>query len=296
MRLIESDSIFLLACSQIDHLHRLEVLFGGRIEHESSRHELITSTLLGMVAPHHRLEASRILDRVLHARAHTILGVDIPRRPRSIGLQRPRVDPPRCEFLQDHYFPRELRGRAASIVRRDFDPDILGMPRTIPIDEEFQVWGRSYQVRRSSLGPEVGLGVFSLQTITVPLGTPPSDRPVLFPFCGPMYTAYDWGLLSRQCSSYGRYGIAMDLHPTFRFVDGYPQRTGNLAGYINSPSGFRARGRKANVEWVECTAGSSDEHAHRLRQENYILTCAIRTIQAGEELLASYSPRRTWHP
>jgi hypothetical protein len=107
-----------------------------------------------------------------------------------------------------------------------------------------------------------------------------------------MYSARDWNMLSRQCSSYGRYGISIDLHPTCRFIDGYPPRTGNLAGYINSPSGYWESRYSPNAEWVECT-GPCPELGPDIT--HYVMTCATRTIMSGEEIFVAYSPRRTWH-
>lgn len=197
----------------------------------------------------------------------------------------------RTPFLEDHYFPRELRGRALEVVQRDFDPGEYLMPRELPLYEEIIIWGRTYLIGRSRLGVDIGLGLFAMDTIRV-RGTAIEDRPALFPFCGPMYSARDWNLLSRQCSTYGRYGICIDLHPTCRFIDGYPPRTGNLSGYINSPSGFWVNEVTPNAEWVECTVpceelGPSIPH--------YVMTYATRTIFSGEEIYVSYTPRRTWH-
>ena len=177
------------------------------------------------------------------------------------------------------------------MVRRDFDPTAYLMPRELVLHQEIVIWGRTYLIGRSRLGVDVGLGVFAMETIHV-RSTAIEDRPALFPFCGPMYSARDWNLLSRQCSTYGRYGICIDLHPTCRFIDGYPPRTGNLAGYINSPLGFWEPPRQPNAEWVECThpcaeLGPGITH--------YVMTNATRTIRSGEEIYVAYTPRRTWH-
>ena len=176
------------------------------------------------------------------------------------------------------------------MVRRDFDPRDYLMPRELPFCKEILIWGRTYLIGWSHLGVDVGLGLFAMDTIIVP-SSAIEDRPALFPFCGPMYSARDWNLLSRQCSTYGRYGICIDLHPTCRFIDGYPARTGNLAGYINSPSGFWVERTTPNAEWVECThpcveLGPGITH--------YVMTYATRTIRSGEEILVAYTPRRTW--
>ena len=273
--------------------HVIDILLGDSVEDECRRHQMILSVVSDLVHVERRLEAQQRLRQIRPRRSGHPLGFHVPTRRRSSGVQRPRdlihhsMPTP---FLEDHYFPRELRGRAAEVVQRDFDPAVYLMPRSLPLYEDFIVWGRTYLIGRSSLGPDVGFGVFATDTIRV-RGHDIQDRPALFPFCGPMYSAGDWNLLSRQCSSYGRYGISIDLHPTCRFIDGYPLRTGNLAGYINSPSGFWETSRQPNAEWVECThpcveLGPSITH--------YVMTYATRTIRSGEEILVAYTPRRTW--
>ena len=273
--------------------HVIDILLGDSVEDERRRHQMILSVVSDLVPVEFRLEAQQQLRQIRPCRSGHPLGFHVPTRSRSTGVQRPRdliCHPMPTPFLEDHYFPRELRGRAAEVVQRDFDPTVYLMPRSLPLCEDFVVWGRTYRIGCSSLGPDVGFGVFATDTIRV-RGHDIQDRPPLFPFCGPMYSAGDWNLLSRQCSSYGRYGLCIDLHPTCRFIDGYPPRTRNLAGYINSPSGFWEPPRQPNAEWVECThpcaeLGPGITH--------YVMTYATRTIRSGEEILVAYTPRRTW--
>ena len=91
-------------------------------------------------------------------------------------------------------------------------------------------------IRPSTLGPSVGLGLFACEDIIVPeehLRTP-DHRVELFPFYGPKYLAQSWRILSRQCPTFSRYGIVIKGDPRYTQIDGFPPRTGNLAGYINS--------------------------------------------------------------
>ena len=74
------------------------------------------------------------------------------------------------------------------MVRRDFDPTAYLMPRELVLHQEIVIWGRTYLIGRSRLGVDVGLGVFAMETIHV-RSTAIEDRPTLFPFCGPMYSA-----------------------------------------------------------------------------------------------------------
>jgi hypothetical protein len=278
---------------QMGPQHVIDILRGDSIEDELRRHQMIASALLDMVPPERRLEARLRLRQMRPRTSGHPLGFHVPTRRRSSGVQRPRDLTCRSmptPFLEDHYFPRQLRGRAAQVVQRDFDPTDYLMPRSLPIHQDIIIWGRTYVIGCSSLGPDVGLGVFAIDTIRVP-SDDIRDRPALFPFCGPMYSAGDWNLLSRQCASYGRYGISIDLHPTCRFIDGYPHRTGNLAGYINSPSGFWVDKVTPNAEWVECT-GPCPELGPGI--SHYVMTYATRTIRSGEEILVAYTPRRTW--
>jgi hypothetical protein len=141
----------------------------------------------------------------------------------------------------------------------------------------------------------MGLGVFAMEDIVVSDHCPVHLRPDLFPFSGVMYSRYEWGVLSRQCSTFGRYALGLRHDPsTYAFLDGYPPRAGGLAGYINSSTGLSRRlGRpmSANAEWVEIVAG------HRLVDPSiqyFVMTCATRTIRAGDEILVDYTWRRTW--
>ena len=60
-------------------------------------------------------------------------------------------------FLDDHDFPRELRGQALEVVRRDFDPRDYLLPRELPFRKEILIWGRTYLIGWSHLGVDVGL-------------------------------------------------------------------------------------------------------------------------------------------
>jgi hypothetical protein len=145
---------------------------------------------MDMVAPEHRLEARRRLRAMRPRSSGHPLGFHVPTGIRSSGVQRARdfcCRSMRTPFLDDHYFPRDLRGCALQVVQRDFDPTAYLMPRELVFQEEIIIWGRTYLIGRSSLGPDVGLGVFAMDTIRVP-STAIEDRPALFPFCGPMYS------------------------------------------------------------------------------------------------------------
>ncbi|CAM6101322.1 unnamed protein product [Calypogeia fissa] len=75
-------------------------------------------------------------------------------------------------------------------------------------------------------------------------------------------------------------------------MDGYPTRTGNLAGFINSCRGYVQRGIQPNAEWVEYIPGSSQYPRMTPQYTHYVLTHATRTIQAGDEILVDYEWRR----
>ena len=87
----------------------------------------------------------------------------------------------------------------------------------IPIE----MWGRTYVIQTSRIFPEMGLGVFACEDIVVPEFQTRFKRwPVdLFPFMGPYYDPSSWRVLSRQCGSFGRYG--MHLSHIDRYVDGF---------------------------------------------------------------------------
>jgi hypothetical protein len=204
--------------------------------------------------------------------------------------RRPRLGPPRAPFFMDFTLtPRELHGRALEVVR-DAYPAHVGFPDDIPHGVAFTVWGRSWVVQESSLGPDAGMGLFACDDIVVPDGCTPEDHPVLFPFHGPKYGDSAWRILSRQCPTFGRYALHIDLDPRWSFIDGYPPRTSNVAGYINSCRGRVRQGTLPNAEWVEYV-----DHTHPLipaKYSHFVLTHAIRSIAAGDEILVDYDWRR----
>lgn len=271
-------------------------MFGDRPEHEAIRANLIAEALASLVDPGVEEEAiDSLLGPGVSGVAPSPIGVGFPQRTRSISTRRPRAHI-RTPFLEDHYFPRELYGRALELVK-DFDGRRYSVPAEIPIGEEFVCWGRRWVVRPSTLGKEVGLGVFACEDIEVGEDCLPSERPYLFPYCGPRYSRRDWCTLSRQCSTYGRYGLRIDLHPLYAFIDGYPPRTGNPGGYINAARGVV--GILPNAEWVECARtvqGPRRAFGDYLHPSisHYVMTCATRTIRAGDEVLVTYDYRRTW--
>lgn len=183
---------------------------------------------------------------------------------------------------------KELHGNALGVIRDSF-PAHVGLPHFIPIHTPFTVWGRSWIVQQSTLGLHVGLGLFALSDIVVPDGCHEDDRPALFPFYGPKYGEKAWRILSRQCPTFGRYGLRIKADPRWAFLDGYPLRTSNMAGYINSCRGRIRQGVLPNAEWHEYFRSSHELIAPRYT--HYVLTHATRTIRAGEELLVDYD----WH-
>ena len=217
--------------------------------------------------------SARLCSRV-HERRHCIVFV-------GPYLDQPRPHQPIRE--------RELHGNAADTVKDAF-PSLVGLPDDgIPIGEEIEIWGHRWIVRPSSLGPDIGLGLFACEDVIVPPDCALEDRPELFPFYGPIYSAHHWLVLSRACPTFGAYGLKVDLIPGRAFMDGYPPCTRNLAGYINNTKGFRRGGCEPNVEWVECTRPHPRIH-HRLRQ--YAITHATRTIRVGDEILRDYDYHR----
>jgi hypothetical protein len=241
--------------------------------------------------------ASRVVDEVFdrssYLRRHpTAPDVVYRGRLRSfVSSRRPRACPPPCPFLDTRVIPRELHGRALEVIRDAYPLDV-GLPDDeIPIGEEIRVWDRRWIVRPSSLGLHCSLGLFAMEDIVVPDGCLPEERPELFPFHGPTYSHSHWRILSRQCPTFGRYGIKVDLRSEKAFMDGYPPRTGNLAGYINSTRGHVRDGVHPNAEWVEYFPGHHPLIAPTLTQ--FVITHAIRTIRAGDEILVDYEFRRS---
>jgi hypothetical protein len=185
-----------------------------------------------------------------------------------------------------------LKGRAATVYQ-GFEPQRYDVPKVIPINEEFLLWGRRWIVKASSLGEHVGLGIFACEDIIVPSACHPDAYVPLFPYCGAMYTWGHWGILTKAASSFKVYSLSVDSHPDSkvplgqrRFIDGDPIRSSNLAGYMNSTMGTKPK-RRVNVEWVlndgPAILGTSTTYV-----DMHIMTVATTTIHAGQELLAHY--------
>jgi hypothetical protein len=226
--------------------------------------------LLSQIAPQHTY---RVLDYIVSTRC------------RSPCLwRRRRAHPIATPFLESCDFPRDLRGKALLVIRKA-NPSLFSLRSPVPIGQPFHSWGRFWIVKPSNLVLG-GLGLFAGSDITVPLG----GRVELFPFYGPRYSHSDWLVLSRQCRTFGRYGLRVLHHPGYAFMDGYPPRTGCFAGYINSS---RNLGKTIfpNAEWEEV----EDPHKwidHRVI--HYVMTVAIASIRRGEEVLVDYDFRHTW--
>jgi hypothetical protein len=187
-----------------------------------------------------------------------------------------------------------LTGRAAEVYK-DFDPAIFCLPPAIPLNEEFVVWDRKWIVKPSSLGPNLGYGLFALEDIVVPHPCRPfKDDVPLFPYCGAVYKRRAWNSIVSQHPSWSTYQLDLDsdenermVRPAHRrVVDGDPVRCGNMAGYINSTEGLKPA-RKPNVEWQQFP-GPPPPPYYTKHMDDHVVMVAIRTIRAGEEILCAY--------
>ena len=226
-------------------------------------------------------------------------------------------DDPIC--IPSRWGPVTMRYRVAFKHMKEFHPNKWRVPRQIPIGESVNVWDRPWIVRRSTIHPWAGLGVFSLSHI--PMSHHPTkeekEEKRLFPYCGAYYIWGSWSAITKEAPSFARYSLSVDGYPSdeesammpsrstkrvprlprgeMRFIDGDPVRSANIAGYINSVAiPNRLRGvvprREPNVEWVLCDGapvGCSEKDI-----PFHILTVPIRTIRPGDEILASYSLKK----
>lgn len=198
-----------------------------------------------------------------------------------------------------------VTGKAYS-VWKDFSEETFGVPSLSDHESPMEVWGRTWIVKESTLGPEVGLGLFALEDIVVPprpFQCSCYDGEYLFPYIGPVYSSKSWKILTRQHPSWAVYALKMNSDPDelivrpehCRMIDGDPIRSGNIAGYINSCQGPRGGQRRPpiepNVEWVQVFGSPCNEYCHT-QMDDHIMTVAIRTIRAGDELICDYS----WDP
>ncbi|KAL3676415.1 hypothetical protein R1sor_026363 [Riccia sorocarpa] len=117
----------------------------------------------------------------------------------------------------------------APAVLSYFDPRTLEVPSHIPIDEEITIWGRRWIVKNNTLGTRAGLGVFACKDIYINS----NERPVLFPYIGPVYRRSDWQhLLHTHRSGFRTYVLDVDARPGCdlprserRYIDGDPARS-----------------------------------------------------------------------
>lgn len=269
--------------------------------------------IASLVRPDAVQDSMILVDRafdVQDIRRHPVLDVQIPTRPRAGRCRRPRTEPWTHWAIDPSIdrAPRPLRESGFEVLRDSPPLHRVGLPRDwevargvyhFPIRTPIEAWGRRWELRESTLGPHVGLGLFSLQDIEVPEDCPHDSLPALLPFCGPMYCSRSWNILSRQCPTYGRYGLRIRGRPAAGFrgrrmvydqMDGYPYRTGNLVGFVNSTRRCRRVGVMPNAEWVEFY-----DHAAFPPLQNcmthFVVTFATRTIRAGEEIFVDYD----WH-
>ncbi len=187
-----------------------------------------------------------------------------------------------------------LKGKAIEVFRT-WNSSIYNLPRTIPVEEEVVVGGRRWIVKASTLGVDIGYGLFACEDIDTPafLGSELQYVPALFPCAGPVYVARHWRVLVRQNPSWQVYQLDLDKWPGShkrkehtRTIDGDPVRYPNIAGYINSTQGapFTV---KPNVEWVT-VAGSPHPPFNGKSVDDHVMTVGIRPIRAGEELFCDY--------
>ncbi len=244
-------------------------------------------------------------------RAHRHNTVDVPppqtKTPRKKRSLRPRPEPRGFLRREDDGDCVEVEGRLgksfltgkAIEVYRTWNPSIFNFPPTIPVEEEIIIGGRRWIVKPSTLGPNMGYGLFACEDIDVPanLGRDMQYAPALFPYVGPIYIARHWKVLVKQNPSWKVYQIDLDGWPGChkrrehsRVIDGDPVRYPNIAGYINSSRGIQPQ-RIPNVEW-NLVDGSPPFPFHGKTVDDHVMTVAISPIRAGDELLCAYE----WDP
>ena len=83
------------------------------------------------------------------------------------------------------------------------------------------------------------LGLFILSHVSIP----PKKSIVLIPFCGPIYSQYDYLNIVKYIHSISMYNMCMYgfAYGNFNkknslYIDGHPRTNGNIVGFINSCS------------------------------------------------------------
>ena len=215
-----------------------------------------------------------------------------PKRARAVGRRRPpRDDAIERLVVEGRWGLCEFTGKCVSIVK-EWDPSLLGLVDTSPVDEEVMIWGRRWIVKTSSLGERHGYGVFACEDIILEDGAG-REGPTLFPYGGPIYKRRHWNMILQQHPEWKTYALEMDTFDgtTRRFsegrvIDGDLVRSGNIAGYINSSVGTRPK-RRANYEWI-FVEGPPPTPYGQTYHKDYVLVVATRTIRAGDELFTHY--------
>ena len=235
-----------------------------------------------------------------------------PKRATVRRRARGRGDKDDCIVVGSRFGEVEVRGKAVDYLK-EFHPRTFHVPDHIPIGEMVEVWGKRWMVRQSRIHPDMGLGLFALQDIIVSSEDP---SPELFPFCGPYYLWGKWSVITKAAPSFAKYSLSADAYPRsdgstvprgeLRMIDGDPVRSCNIAGYINSSKIPRRLKDEMptlvpNVEWIFCDGAPKRPDklgtpatarrgapATSTPMPFHILTVALKTIRAGEELLCKY--------
>ncbi|KAL3687019.1 hypothetical protein R1sor_013328 [Riccia sorocarpa] len=133
------------------------------------------------------------------------------------------------------------------------------------------------------------------EEITPPHTRPPEEtRPTLLPYAGSVYNHDEWlVLVAAHQTGFMTYLLDVDSwrgasmpREEYRYIDGDPARSSNLAGYINSVVGTRIPHMDPNVEWVLIEDPPAEYGRRDL--EFHIATVPTRPIRAGDELLCHY--------
>lgn len=177
-------------------------------------------------------------------------------------------------FIPNPNVPYEYQ----NILFLDYFPWENGLwphPLPIPIDVEFQYYGKKYEVCTSNL-PSAGKGLFCKESI--------KKNEVLFPYGGPRYMYSEWEVLSTyypRMKSYGMIAMSEEKIEDNNVIVG-DVLEGNVAGYMNS-SLHNSSITNVIWEWVPGPAPWKDVY-----DEGYVMTIACKDINVGEELFAYY--------
>jgi hypothetical protein len=175
------------------------------------------------------------------------------------------------------------------LVTTDLCMALGHLPCYADVGTKFSFCGNSYMIAKSKIDV-ANLGLFILSHVSVP----PKQSVALMPFCGPLYSRFDYLNIVKYKHNISMYSMGMNDYASGNFnkknllyIDGHPWTHGNIAGFINS---CRSSLFSENCSFEE---HSNDKEFFMKRKASiFLVVHAICSLSLGDKLLIKYNFRR----